>query len=452
MKLLLENLSCHLGVEIEYSEIPPVELNAEWTQLFDLSIPQFAAKERKCKQGNFPCGGRCISGKAKRKDGSPVQCRKMLPGQSKIFAEFLKAQGTDVQSPNPNRIVLRSGVADVPISELNLDPSRFQYKLAHGATGSSGSLSGVRKWDDNLAGIVQAWQDPRDGKTYVINGHNRVNLAKQLGVDELTVKYIKADSAEEARAIGALTNIAEGRGNELDAAKFFRDTGLQSNDLQQKGIPLRERIALDGLALSQLSDGLFTRVAIGEITADRGVAIGSLVKDHKQQSELVDLIEQQEKRGKRIGIETIQELADMVANAPRKEEEQGLLGLLGFQPEQRSLVVEKAALQSDVKKRLSREKRLFGIVSKAKAVEDLEQAGNRIDVEKSRGISKSADIALKVFDQEKNLTGDVSNILNQSAQRIANGENAKRVKDEAYKQILAKLQETFTNRENSSSG
>lgn len=116
MRLLLENLSCHLGVEIEYSEIPPVELNAEWTQLFDLSIPQFAAKERKCKQGNFPCGGRCISGKAKRKDGSPVQCRKTLPGQAKTFAEFMKKQKGNSEPPSTVKSKTSSNKAKTPDS------------------------------------------------------------------------------------------------------------------------------------------------------------------------------------------------------------------------------------------------------------------------------------------------------------------------------------------------
>lgn len=92
MQLLLKNLSEYTGVKTEFNELPTVDIGDAWLDIFDLAIPQFAAKERKCKEGNFPCGGRCISGKAKRKDGTPVQCRKMLPGQAKNYAEFLKLQ------------------------------------------------------------------------------------------------------------------------------------------------------------------------------------------------------------------------------------------------------------------------------------------------------------------------------------------------------------------------
>ena len=119
--------------------------------------------------------------------------------QGKVKAKKERAKLVAAASAAGARQVLPSGIADVKVENLHLDPNRFQYKLVHGASGSSGSLNGVRKWDSNLAGIVQTWRDPKDGKVYVVNGHNRVNLAKQLGVKNMTARFLQVQTPEEAR-------------------------------------------------------------------------------------------------------------------------------------------------------------------------------------------------------------------------------------------------------------
>lgn len=85
-----------------------------------------------------------------------------------------------------------------------------------------------------MAGIIQVWQDPKDKNVYVVNGHNRLELEKKLGIPKRPARFLKAKSAKEARSIGALTNIAEGRGNARDAAKFFRDSGISVRDLEKR--------------------------------------------------------------------------------------------------------------------------------------------------------------------------------------------------------------------------
>jgi hypothetical protein len=145
-------------------------------------------------------------------------------------------------------------IPEFPVKDLAVDPDRFQYKMLPADSGATGSLSGVQKFDRDLSGTILAWKDPADGKTYVVNGHNRVDLAKKLGQDTLTVRMLDAKDAPEARSTGALANIAEGRGDAIDAAKFFRDTKLTADEIRAKGIPLREKIAQDGLALSNLND------------------------------------------------------------------------------------------------------------------------------------------------------------------------------------------------------
>jgi tape measure domain-containing protein len=333
----------------------------------------------------------------------------------------------------------RSSVAEIPVSELNLDPKRFQYKLAPTATGSTGSLSGVQKFDQNLAGVVQVWRDPKDGKDYVINGHNRVTLAKDLGVENLAVRYIDASTAEEARAIGAKTNIAEGRGTPLDAAKFFRDSGITSIDqLKQIGIPLKESVATQGLGLAKLAPDLFDRTISGDIPVERASIIGQGLEKPEDQRALVQLLEKELKRGKKINNDVLKELIDVVKSSSNQTEQQTTL--FGIEETTKNLALEKAQLQASVRRTLGKDSRLFGTVAKQTSASALERGGNTINVQQSAAIAEQSTNALKVFDQLKDKAGEISNLLNEGAKRLASGENVRKVESDILAGVLKSVE------------
>jgi hypothetical protein len=368
-------------------------------------------------------------------------------------AKSLETKGRQLDEVSGRVPVRLKGIAEVDPNTISVDPKRFQYKIIGELTktGNVGSLGGVKKWDENLAGIIQVWEDPADKKVYVVNGHNRLDLAKKLGAEQVTIRYLQANSAKEARGIGALTNIAEGMGTALDAGKFFRDSGLNKDDLDAKGIPMRESIANNGLALANLSDSLFSRVILGSLSESRGIAISKIVTDlppseiaYQRQEELLQMIEEREKKGKNITNEVIEELAVVLQNAPTHQEEQGgLLGLLGYTPQTRSLAIERATLQAGIKKRLSQEAKLFGTVGKSKAAQQLEKAGNLINVEESSQTSVTASKALRSFGEEAKLVGSVSNLLNAAATKMADGTLSKQGEDKLYDEILASLRKTY---------
>ena len=353
------------------------------------------------------------------------------------LGEAARAAKTDLMLP--------SGIAEVDPKNIQVDPKRFQYKVIGESTktGEVGSLSGVRKWDPNLAGIVQVWHDRNDGNVYVINGHNRLALANKMGVGNITAKFINAESPKEARAIGALTNIAEGRGTSIDAAKFFRDSGLTREDLERKGIPMREAIAKEALALADLSPSLFMQVTMGSLPTARAASIGQYIKEHAQQEDLAKMIEDRERKGRKVSAETIEELARSIAGAPKKEESGGLFDLLGMAPQTRSLAVEKAEVTSSIKRQIMKEFKLFGTVAKGSNAAELERAGNSIDVESSAELATTASKALRAFEQEKMLAGKVGTILNSAAERVANGEKIATIQREIYPGILAELRKTY---------
>ncbi len=346
------------------------------------------------------------------------------------------------------RRVSSTGISETNPHAIAVDPKRFQYKIkSDGKTGSVGSLKGVQKYDPNLGGIIQVWHDKKQGKTFVVNGHNRLDLAKRANAPSVTIRFLDVKSPKEARAVGALTNIAEGRGTAQDAAKFFRDSGLTRADLEAKGIPMREAIATNGLALANLSDELFDQVVQGKIPEGRAVVIGGKLSDKSQQRALLELVKKEEKRGRKITNDVLVELAEMVRTAPKQQAQSSgqlsLLDALGFDPEEKTLAIEKAQVTASIKRKMVRDRKLFSTVGKSKAAQDLSEAGNKINVDRSKEIAAEANTTLQLFDKAKRYRGKVDNALNEGAQRIANGENKEKVIKDTYRQISEDLQKTY---------
>lgn len=333
-----------------------------------------------------------------------------------------------------------SPVVRVPTQSLVLDPHRFQYKLNVDEKGVTNILKG-RKWNPELAGVVTAWKDPADGKTYVVNGHHRVDLARDNAVPSIDVRMIDVPDAAAARAVGALQNIAEGRGTAIDAAKFFRDTGRDVDDLERNGITLTESKAADGIALSKLAQPIFDEVATGKMRTGRGVAIGNATADHAQQEAILKLVRKKEASGKAVSDSVVTELGRMVQGAKEHTETQNTL--FGVQSMTRNLALEKAEVSDYIRKQIGQEKKLFGSVASEGAAQRLSKGGNVIEAEKNAEIAKSAAQAQELYDRLSVRTGDINDILNRAADELANGDNPNAVKQRAYEDTRKALTETL---------
>ena len=100
----------------------------------------------------------------------------------------------------------------------------------------------------------------------------------------MAVRCIDAKDAQQARLIGAMTNIAEDQGTSIDAAKVFRDSGLTPEQLEQQGLSFKGKIASEGLALANLSPAIFDDVVQGDLAPARGAVLGGLENHADQQA------------------------------------------------------------------------------------------------------------------------------------------------------------------------
>jgi hypothetical protein len=314
----------------------------------------------------------------------------------------------------------RSDVFSIPIEDLKTDPKKFQYKLVtYDDYGSTNSLLGIKKWNDTLAGTILVWLNPIDNQIYIVNGHNRYSKAKALKVKSLKCEFIEAKTATQARSIGALKNIAEGMGTAIDAAKYFRDSGLSEHQIKQKGIlPLSSLIVKNAIKLSNLNDYLFGWVIEDRLSIRDGVTIGNYLPLDRQ-LEIIEVL------NKDVTDKALIEYCQLITGY---DPSLGQLSLFG--EDFANTAIKKAEIIAYTKQRLATESKLFGTVAKNSNL--LELGNNTIDKKASKSVSDTAKNALQLFDQLKFQAGKLSHLISEAASGLID-------RDHYYGEVLTVL-------------
>lgn len=268
-----------------------------------------------------------------------------------------------------------------PLDKIKLDANRFQYKAGADEKGSVKSLAGVSKWNPDLAGVMSVWKDPADGQVYIVNGHNRFDLANRATnkPQNVQVRFLQAKTAAEARALGAEINIAEGQGTAIDAAQYFRETGASPEDLRAKGLNVSKGTAKNGVALAGLNDNLWSATKLGYLPEEQAVVIGDRIKDPAVQQAVFDLIKK-DNRFKKLNQEQFIELVETakVDATVRNLGSQASFG--GF--DALGDLLERIKIASSLTTDLNRQFSAFSNAVKNQSA--LEAAGSKIDAEQAR--------------------------------------------------------------------
>jgi hypothetical protein len=322
-------------------------------------------------------------------------------------------------------------LAEIKPHDIAVDPQRFQFKLGTDAkTGTGGELKQVGVYNPDLAGVLAVWKDPADGKTYVVNGHHRLELAKRAGAPTVAVRYLSAANAQEARSKGALINIAEGRGTAIDAAKFLRDTGVGPEDLKQRGISLSGNVARDAVALKNLDEGLFHRLTLGGLDVPRAVAIAAHLPNGEEQRQLLSYIEKQEKkRGRNIAPGAVAEAAKEMAAAGRVRGAGGSAGLfdgLIDNSTDESVFIHRSELKHHIRNALGQQAKDFGLLGSKRRVGNTADAGNVIDAGKNKELSEHAKNVAAAFEASADRAGPVLDIIHAAAEELAHAPDRER--------------------------
>jgi len=271
----------------------------------------------------------------------------------------------------------------------------------------------------------------QDGKTYVVNGHNRLAKAKELGIPSMKVEFINAASAEEARALGALTNIAQGGGTMFDAAKFMRDSGIKDPaDLEALGVPMKSGLATEGVALANLPDNIFQDAVDGRLSKSKALALGgSGLDDTGMQAAYKALM------ARDMSDSTFNEVLQQARTAGTAQGDQ--VDLFG-NTETLSLMVQKGELAGRIRKDLMADKNLMKRT--AANANRLQEVGNEIDKAGTASLAGDTSALLAKFDADKYMETPLSQKLNEGAAQMAEGGKTKVIADRIRRELIAEAE------------
>ena len=338
---------------------------------------------------------------------------------------------------------VREDVYTVPTDALKIDPARFQYKVKGiGAKGVGQELKGTSQWNPELGGVILVWRDPENGEDYVVNGHHRHELATRSGADSMNVRYIDAKDAKQARSVGALANIAEGRGSAIDAAKYLRDTGQDVEHFKRAGISMSGKIASEAAILTKLSDRSFAAVTQGRLEEDTAIAVAKHLDSPELQDKLLQKIAKREEDGKEWSTSQIEQASKKMARAGSITESG--TDLFGDFESEESTFDQEVEIEAFINRQLSQEANDFAAVSSTRRAERISDTGNVLNVDANTERRDQARSAIADFEREAGLRGPVADTIKKYAADLARATkkaDREKIKQEALKSVREALAE-----------
>lgn len=330
-----------------------------------------------------------------------------------------------------------SQVQEMAANDILAAPQLLQFK-AEGRlskTGTSGSLKEAAEYNPLFGKVISVWENPADGKVYVVNGHNRLALAKRSGTEKVLVWKIEAATAEEARAIGAMENIAEGNGTAWDAAKIMRDMNIGAEELKTRGIDLKGPVARDSIPLSRLPQNVFDQGVTGKLSLDKAIALGSEPLDEA----VIQDVYARATKGK-WSAPKINQAIQEAKFADVKIDDGGTLPGMSewFKTTNFNELLD---VRTELFKRMREEMIALTSAAREGRKQYLEQAGNVIDVEGSRQAKDKAQAALDLFNRVAGSEGPVRDLLKEMAGLVSKKRSASSLADEYLPQIRQAIED-----------
>lgn len=358
-------------------------------------------------------------------------------GQQDLIRETAGRPGVLSQDINRPEDLSRGDVAFVNPHDVNLDPSRFQFKNHVNERGITNQFVG-ETFDERLAGLTHVFKDPENGKLYAAEGHHRTALAQDSNAPRMLVGVMDVGTPAEAKVQAALQNLAEGHGTDYDAGVFLKQTGMSPADLKARHISLSASKVANGMALARLDNSILDKVGNGTISESRGVAIGQITDDPAVQEAVMKEIIRAENYGRPPSDATVAALTRKYANSQVQVSRND--DLFGTQMRVSSLAMQESELESDVERRLMQEGRLFGgALSDEGKAQKLTEAGNQINTQENSKLSTAARQNLEMFRKLLGRKNAVTDVIAKNARRLGDKENAAKVKQENFDAIKKEI-------------
>lgn len=301
---------------------------------------------------------------------------------------------------------------------LGTDAEAFQYKGNSDQAGVTNRLAGVQEWNPLAAGNVVVYERA-DGRRFVVDGHQRLGLAKRLlgeghppiGFGGALLKEKDGWTPADARAVAAKKNIQEGSGETLDTARVLRDRP----DMWDRSLPASSPKLKQAKGLADLSDDAWGMMVNGVVPENYASLVGQGVADRTMQASVIgDIAKIKPKNENEVRMI----IADANALGAVREMQTDIFGTYEAT---RTYVAERARVYGAVVKMLSDDKRVFSMLDRE--AERIEAAGNVLTDANADQATRAAQLA-QILSSLASRTGPVSAALNRAAETVANGAHA----------------------------
>lgn len=314
-------------------------------------------------------------------------------------------------------------------SELLTDARTFQYKENSDSEGVTDRMNGVEEFDPLFAGKIIVYQT-KDGKKYIVDGHQRLGLAKRTGGDNIELEgflFKEEDgyTPEQVRVLAAQKNIAEGSGTAIDTAKIIKEIGIEN---LPKTIPTNSAMVKDGIALSRLGDTAFQKIINGEITPAQAARIADIIRnDEDKQIAAIDGV----KIANFSNLDQVAMFAREVLAADTVRSEQ--INLFGTQELLETTAIEKIQIVDKAIRSLRSDKKIFsGLLRNNSKIQG--RGNNRLDRATNERINQQAGVAIELIERLASRSGVISDKAIQLAGMVKKEEMTL---DEAAKEFKA---------------
>ena len=175
--------------------------------------------------------------------------------------------------------LMRNGetrTVEVPVNTLKVNDRIVQFK--RDADSETGVVEG-----EQLQGEYQTLPpkpivvlEYQDGSMEVVTGRHRLDLAKRNGRETIPaaiLREVDGWTPEKARTLDALDNILDEKGDDRDFIAFFRDSGIDRDTAEAKGLIARRKGRNAYAVAMQGETELVDAVMNGDVAADRAAAI-----------------------------------------------------------------------------------------------------------------------------------------------------------------------------------
>ena len=338
-----------------------------------------------------------------------------------VVLNDVKPKFVETETPINNKSLdeFNSNAEKYNPEEIEFDPVNFQYKTDVDASGVSQKLQGITEWDAPSAGTIAVYEF-KNGKKAVVDGHQRLGLAKRLSaqgkkIELLGYTFREADgiSPQEAMVKGLMMNLRNGTGTSIDAAKILR-AGFNSDYKKfANSLAPRSNLVKNTDGLIKLSDEAWGMVTNNKVLENLASRVGKFIDDKSLHANILKVLSK--KKFNNLGeMELVLRQANNLPKTVTKQD-----NLFGTEFFAETLLVERSQLLTWAAKNLKRKSQAFRtIVENDKT---LQKAGNKLNKLGNEEEKLLYEEILSRLEAVSLQHGELSNQLTRAAQLFKEG-------------------------------